>query len=106
LALVPQAMQLRYLATLFDIAGERSSTIVFLVPIDLTDAADWRGIVGAVLIIAIWPFTLLGIMPTSSKLKAIALDTAGPTSRAWGRLYAVRTGLGIASTLAYLWALS
>src|ERR1700739_2782421 len=30
---VPQAMQLRYLATLFDIAGERSSTIVFPFPI-------------------------------------------------------------------------
>jgi regulator of protease activity HflC (stomatin/prohibitin superfamily) len=36
LAPVPQAMQLRYLATLFDIAGERSSTIVFPFPIDLT----------------------------------------------------------------------
>jgi regulator of protease activity HflC (stomatin/prohibitin superfamily) len=32
---VPQAMQLRYLATLFDIAGERSSTIVFPFPIEL-----------------------------------------------------------------------
>jgi regulator of protease activity HflC (stomatin/prohibitin superfamily) len=31
----PQAMQLRYLATLFDIAGDRSSTIVFPVPVDL-----------------------------------------------------------------------
>jgi regulator of protease activity HflC (stomatin/prohibitin superfamily) len=35
---VPQAMQLRYLATLFDIAGERSSTIVFPFPIDLAEA--------------------------------------------------------------------
>jgi len=35
LAPVPQAMQLRYLATLFDIAGERSSTIVFPFPIDI-----------------------------------------------------------------------
>jgi regulator of protease activity HflC (stomatin/prohibitin superfamily) len=32
---VPQAMQLRYLATLFDIAGERSSTIVFPFPVEL-----------------------------------------------------------------------
>lgn len=38
LAPVPQAMQLRYLATLFDIAGERSSTIVFPFPIDLLRA--------------------------------------------------------------------
>jgi regulator of protease activity HflC (stomatin/prohibitin superfamily) len=35
LAPVPQAMQLRYLATLFEIAGERTSTIVFPFPIDL-----------------------------------------------------------------------
>lgn len=35
LAPMPQAMQLRYLGTLFDIAGERSSTIVFPFPIDL-----------------------------------------------------------------------
>ena len=38
LAPVPQAMQLRYLATLFDIAGERSSTIVFPFPVDLMKA--------------------------------------------------------------------
>ena len=38
LASQPQAMQLRYLATLFDIASERSSTIVFPVPIDLLKA--------------------------------------------------------------------
>src|SRR5262245_36379445 len=38
LAPVPQAMQLRYLATLFDIAGERSSTIVFPLPIEMMRA--------------------------------------------------------------------
>jgi regulator of protease activity HflC (stomatin/prohibitin superfamily) len=35
LAPVPQAMQLRYLATLFDISNERSSTIVFPFPLDV-----------------------------------------------------------------------
>jgi regulator of protease activity HflC (stomatin/prohibitin superfamily) len=35
LAPVPQAMQLRYLSALFDIAGERTSTIVFPFPIEL-----------------------------------------------------------------------
>jgi regulator of protease activity HflC (stomatin/prohibitin superfamily) len=38
LAAVPQAMQLRYLGTLFDIAGERGSTIVFPFPIELAQA--------------------------------------------------------------------
>ena len=35
LAADPRAMQLRYLQTLADIAGDRSSTIVFPLPIDL-----------------------------------------------------------------------
>ena len=71
---------------------------------------DWRWAVGAVLILANWPYTLLGIIPTNNKLKAIVSDAAGPTSRAlierWGRLHAVRTTLGIAAALAYLWALA
>jgi regulator of protease activity HflC (stomatin/prohibitin superfamily) len=43
LAPVPQAMQLRYLATLFDISNERSSTVVFPFPIDLLQAFMQRG---------------------------------------------------------------
>lgn len=35
LARQPQAIQLRYLQTLTEIAGERSSTIVFPLPIDM-----------------------------------------------------------------------
>ena len=71
---------------------------------------DWRWIVGAVLILANWPYTLLGIMPTNRALKAMAEQDAGAQSRAlivkWGSLHAVRTALGIAATLAYLWALN
>lgn len=70
---------------------------------------DWRWIVGAVLILANRPYTLIRIMPTNNKLKAIAPDAAGPPSRAmieiWGRLHGVRTALGIAAVLAFLWTL-
>ena len=70
---------------------------------------DWRWLAGAILVLANWPYTLLGIMPTNRKLKAIAAADAGPASRAmlvtWGRLHAVRTMLGAAATAAYLWAL-
>ena len=71
-------------------------------------SGDWRWIVGAVLIFANWPYTLIVMMPTNNRLKAIPATEAGPTSRAllvsWGRLHAARTLLGLAATLAYLWA--
>jgi regulator of protease activity HflC (stomatin/prohibitin superfamily) len=43
LAQEPQAMQLRYFAALHDIAGERSSTVVFPLPIGLLDHLIPRG---------------------------------------------------------------
>lgn len=73
-------------------------------------SGDWRWIVGAVLILANWPYTLIGIMPTNAALNAISDNEASSKSRSlietWGRLHAVRTALGVAATVAYLWALS
>jgi hypothetical protein len=70
---------------------------------------DWRWIIGAVLILANWPYTVWGIMRTNYKLKAIAENDAGPSSRAlletWGRLHAMRTALGIAATVVFVWVL-
>ena len=72
-------------------------------------SGDWRWALGAVLILANWPYTLIGIMPTNHKLKDIAEADAGPASRAllltWAKLHAVRTALSIAATAVYLWAL-
>jgi hypothetical protein len=70
---------------------------------------DWSWVLGAALILANWPYTLLGIMPVNLRLSAISLDQADATSRSlieqWGRLHAYRTALGFGATLAYLWAL-
>lgn len=72
--------------------------------------SDWRWMLGAALILANWPYTLWVIMPTNQRLKAIAENDAGPGSRAlletWGQLHAVRTVLGVAATLVFLWALN
>jgi Anthrone oxygenase len=73
-------------------------------------SGDWRWILGAMLILANWPYTIFGIMPTNHRLDAIATDQAGAESRqlieSWGRLHANRTALGVAATLSYLWALN
>jgi hypothetical protein len=69
---------------------------------------DWRWLLGALVLIANWPYTLLGILPTNRRLSAIDADDAGPQSRAlieqWNRLHAVRTALGLSATAIYLWA--
>ena len=58
--------------------------------------------------IANWPVTFFVIMPTNKQLMAIEPAKAGSESRAlierWGSLHAVRTALGLAACLAFLWA--
>jgi Domain of unknown function (DUF1772) len=66
-------------------------------------------LVGAILMIANWPWTLLVIMPTNNTLMATGKTDAGPESRAliekWGSLHAVRTLLGALAAIAFLRAL-
>lgn len=61
---------------------------------------------GAILMIANWPWTLLGIMPTNHILNATKPEDATPHSRTlivkWGNLHAVRSALGTLATIAFL----
>ena len=56
--------------------------------------SDWRWLLGAALLIANWPYTLIAIMPTNNQLMEMPLDQAGPKSRklleSWAGLHAVR----------------
>jgi len=67
----------------------------------------WTWLLGAILLIANWPYTLFVIMPTNRQL--LAMDPRAPAAQAralveqWGLLHAVRTALGSAATLIYLW---
>jgi hypothetical protein len=65
-------------------------------------------LIGAIAIIAPWPWTLIGIKPTNDALLATEPGQAGPQSRAlvvkWGALHAVRTVLGALAIFAFLWA--
>jgi hypothetical protein len=66
-------------------------------------------LIGAIAIIAPWPWTLIVIKPVNDALLATELDSAGPPMRAliikWGTTHAVRTVLGALATIAFLWAL-
>jgi Domain of unknown function (DUF1772) len=67
----------------------------------------WPWLLGAAILVANWPYTLLVIMPTNDQLMAIEPDSAEPESRAlierWAALHAGRTALGCAATLVFVW---
>ena len=66
-------------------------------------------LIGGILMLANWPWTVFGIMPTSKALMETEPEQAGPPSRAlmvkWNRLHAVRTALGGLAIVAFLIAL-
>ena len=72
--------------------------------------SDWRLLAGALLLIANWPYTMFVIMPINNRLKATSEGEANEETRVllrhWGRLHAVRSGLGAAATLMLLWAVA
>jgi Domain of unknown function (DUF1772) len=73
-----------------------------------TDQQLW--LVGAILMLLNWPYTLLFIMPTNRKLDATAPHAANADTRDaivhWGLLHGGRTILGALATAAYVAAAS
>src|SRR5438445_13716772 len=69
---------------------------------------DWRWLLGAIVLLANWPYTIYVIMPTNRLLMDTPPEAAtGETRRMlqrWGALHAGRTVLGLAATLIFLWA--
>jgi hypothetical protein len=68
-------------------------------------SGDWRWLVGALIIISAWPYTLLIIQPTNRELLATDQANAGPHTRhliqKWGRLHAGRTAMGLITTIQF-----
>jgi anthrone oxygenase-like protein len=65
-------------------------------------------LIGAILIVAPWPWTLLVIKPTNEALMATNPAQANSQTRSlilrWGMLHAARTVLGALATATFLWA--
>ena len=69
---------------------------------------DWRWLLGALILLANWPYTIFVIMPTNRRLTETPLEAATIETRQmvrqWGILHAGRSALGLAATLIFLWA--
>jgi hypothetical protein len=57
---------------------------------------------GAALMLANWPYTLIAIMPTNHQLEMTASESTREHLVRWGRLHGVRSALGAAATVIYL----
>ncbi len=70
---------------------------------------DWLWLIGGLLMIANWPYTMLCIAPINRRLMATDPSAAGPETRAllqrWGSLHVGRSLLGCGAVLLMLWAL-
>ena len=69
---------------------------------------DWRWLLGALVLLANWLYTIFMIMPTNRCLMDTPPEAATAETRRmlerWGALHAGRSGLGLVATLIFLWA--
>ena len=71
-------------------------------------ALDWRWLLGAIVLLANWPYTIFIIMPTNRRLMDTPPEAATAETRRmlerWGALHAGRSALGFVATLIFLGA--
>ena len=71
-------------------------------------ALDWRWLLGAIVLLANWPYTLLVIATINRRLMDTPPEAATDETRRmlerWGTLHAGRSALGLVATLIFLWA--
>jgi hypothetical protein len=69
---------------------------------------DWRWLLGAIVLLANWPYTLFVIAPTNNRLMDTPPEAATAETRRmlehWSALHAGRSALGLVATLIFLWA--
>jgi hypothetical protein len=67
---------------------------------------DWRWLIGAVVLLANWPYTIF--VRTNRDLMNTPAEAATAETRRmlerWGNLHAGRSALGLVATLIFLWA--
>lgn len=70
---------------------------------------EWQWLIGSLVLLANWPFTLIGIMPVNKRLMSMSAADAGAESRKlldrWGGLHNVRSGLGTIAAAFFAWGI-
>ena len=69
---------------------------------------DMQWGLGAIILVANWPFTLLAIMPVNRRLEAMSPREPEPELRSlmerWGSLHAIRSAFGVGATALFVLA--
>jgi hypothetical protein len=67
---------------------------------------EWRWLLGAIVLLTNWPYTIYVIMPTNRRLMDTSLEAATAEARQmirqWGILHAGRSALGLVASLIFL----
>jgi len=69
---------------------------------------DVRWILGALVVLASWPYTYVAIVPLNNRILALieggAVHEARGVIKLWGLLELGQIGIGLAAVLIYVWA--
>ena len=69
---------------------------------------DVRWLIGAIIVIAIWPYTFFAMVPMNNRILNISAGESGAARelvRTWGQLEYGQTAIGLVACGVFLWAL-
>jgi hypothetical protein len=72
------------------------------------ETQDVRWLIGAIVVIASWPYTFFAMVPMNNRILAVSGSEPGAARelvRTWGLLEYGQTAIGIVACAAFLWAL-
>jgi Domain of unknown function (DUF1772) len=72
------------------------------------ETQDVRWLIGALIVIASWPYTFFAMVPMNNRILAVSASepaAARELVRTWGLLEYGHTAIGIVACAAFLWAL-
>jgi Domain of unknown function (DUF1772) len=71
-------------------------------------AQDVRWLIGAIVVIASWPYTFFAMVPMNNRILTLSANTPGAARelvRMWGLLEYGQTAIGLVACAVFLWAL-